>query len=118
MFKITNSIAHIEQDSYEHGCSFDGALTQFDTSELIGGYYSTVSDIVAAIKLVYGSDCEPELNACEENGRIDAQFMSTSKNVHIAPKSRDLNLFKTGERVLWLWNMSLYVVDTKPELKL
>jgi hypothetical protein len=46
MLKITSIVAHVEQDNYENGCSFDGALTHFDTSELIGGYYTTAADFI------------------------------------------------------------------------
>lgn len=108
-FVIKTVISHYELDDRANGCDPETSETFFDNSNFHLNKFDTLVDLVNALRKHYKS--EPELNACDEPGRIDVQFMTRASGSDIAARQSTVDAWLKGEieRELYLCNMSFYV---------
>lgn len=97
-FEISGCLKHAEEDVFADGCIPPGSVTAIDVT--FQG--STAEECVKAFRDFVGpvDDGDVELDACEEDGRVDVQIMETDDG--IAADDDDVEEWKAGRLRLWL----------------
>ena len=115
-YKVNSFIWHCEEDNFENGC--DPETSETNTGEM-GISSNKLTDVLEAVKLQLGckNNDEIELNACEEDGRIDFQFMSLKPFSVFRASDKSLSKFRSGDINLYFNCVSVYV-DTVEQLRI
>lgn len=93
-----------EENSFSEGCKGGTHGNAFiDVHFSADGVDALVNKIVDFL----GGDCDVELDACGEPGRIEVQMLETDDGT--APTERQIERWKAGELRLWLADYSFYV---------
>lgn len=109
MYIITEIRKEAQRDSFGQGCY--GDILSSGISEIIKA--ETLRDLIADLKNLVGclDNNSLTLDACEEKGRIDIQFLETSESS--SPSDKDLKDWKDGKCDLWAVTYTVYVYKTE-----
>lgn len=113
IYKVSGYIVHSDVDIFDSGCEGKDETYFSDTvfiSETLKGLLIQLSQ--------YTGMKDYELNACEENGRIDFQGMTLSKFGQSKPRQSTLDKWEKGEIILYLTDYSFYVKLLESEIDL
>ena len=106
MYEVDGWCKFGERDYYETGCDPDQPVSFADTTvwraKTVGGLIKQLREFVGV-----PDDYEIELDACDEDGRVDISVMET--NDSYTASSRDIELWKKGELALWASTYTFYV---------
>jgi len=99
MYEVNGWHKFGEQDHYETGCDPDGGYVSFSGNERWSAV--TIPDLLLKLRGFVGvpDDYEIELDACEEDGRVDISVLETAHS-YVADKW-DIEKWKRGELDLW-----------------
>lgn len=97
-YEINGWYKFAEQDDWEHGCDPDKYVS-FTGNEQWSA--ETIERLLEIIKdfVDVPSGHEIELDACEEDGRVDIQVLETADGY--TASDRDIEKWKQGEMALW-----------------
>ena len=98
MYEVNGWHKYGERDYYEEGCNPDEYVS-FGGEDRWSA--ETVPDLLNKLRsfVGVGGDYEIELDACEEDGRVDISVMET--NDSYTASTNELDKWKKGELALW-----------------
>jgi hypothetical protein len=107
MYEVNGWWKYAEQDHWKTGCDPDSGYS-FSGDDRI--YALSISEMLQKLRGFVGvdDDYEIELDACDEDGRVDISVMET--NDSYTPTPRQIEEWKRGELALWY---STYTFDVK-----
>ena len=107
-FYVEDILAFAEEDTWQEGADPD---TSRSWSHDVNEEFDTFDDMFDRLTSNYGltDDRDSWGVFTGENGRIEVQQMEDDSNFIITPKSRIWDMWKRGERRLWLVNYSIYL---------
>lgn len=98
MFEVDGWHKHGEKDHYQHGCDPDDYVS-FGGNDRFSA--PTIPDLLVKLRAFVGvdDDYEIELDACDDEGRVDIQVLETNDS-YVATE-RQIEEWKRGELDLW-----------------
>lgn len=110
MLQINGFLKHAERDIYDQGCAFDdGFSSDVSISFTAPDWPSLKAHVLSFFDAIEDS---MEINACDEDGRIDIQRMEDADG--LAPTERQIDQWKRGELDLWTVTYTGYVQSVSP----
>ena len=110
MYQINGFIKFAELDNYEQGCDPDSTVMQEVSMTFTG---KTIQAVIDQALSFLGMEADAmEVNACDEDGRIDFQGMECEDGT--APSKAELARWKRGEIKLWAVTYTAHVEEVKP----
>jgi len=106
-YEIDRVFCDTEEDTYENGC-LPGTGTNFMITVRLSA--ATIEDLIRGLFEEIGVKQAPdavELDACDEDGRIDIQCMNDADNSEAS--SAELELWRAGKVKLWSANYTAHV---------
>lgn len=106
-YETGRGLKFTEQDIYETGCQPE---TGYTTTVDIDFKGNSAKEVIDKIKDFFNVDDNAiELDACDENGRIDVSVMETDESNQAS--SRDIEAWKRGGKRLWSSSYTFYVQE-------
>jgi len=108
MYEVNGWCKYAEQDFYETGCDPDRYVS-FSGNERFSAH--TLPDLLIKLRSFVGVDdeYEIELDACDEDGRVDIQVMEAADS-YIANEWQ-VEEWRRGEIPLWYSTYTFYVEE-------
>ena len=99
MYEVNGWFKYAEQDDYQEGCLPETGFT-FSGDERWSA--ETVPELLNKLRSFVGvdDDYEIELDACDEDGRVDISVMENESGYTVMSE-RGLDKWKRGELALW-----------------
>ena len=116
MYEVNGWWKHGEQDFYETGCDPDRYVS-FAGNERWSA--ETIPALLKQLRAFVGvdDDYEVELDACDEDGRVDISVMETNDSYTATP--RQIEEWKRGELALWYSTYTFVVEEvTRKQVRL
>lgn len=116
MYEVNGWFKYGEQDFYETGCDPDSHVS-FSGNERFSA--DNTPDLLIKLRSFVGvdDDYEIELDACDEDGRVDIQVMETAEGYPAT--AWQFKEWKRGELALWACTYTFMVEEvTRKSVKL
>jgi hypothetical protein len=108
MYEVNGWWKYGEQDHYETGCDPDRYVSYSGTDQFSA---DTLPDLLIKLRSFVGvdDDYEIELDACDEDGRVDISVVETPDSYPATP--RQIEEWKRDEIPLWASTYTFHVAE-------